>query len=95
MADRVSDRIGFLVEGREVTESGNVKVSVRMFNSDSPQLRTNEFPIILNALKNSKYTDTELQLGFTYTFPFPLARGWGFPYVFDFEIEDDTIVTLI
>ena len=89
-----ADRIGFLVEGREVTDDGNVKVSVKMLNSGKSQLSTNEFPIILNALKNSQYTDPELQIGFTYTFPFPLARGWGFPYVFDFDIEDDSIMTL-
>jgi len=65
-----------------------------MLNSDNSQISTNEFPIVLNALKNSQYTDAELQIGFTYTFPFPLARGWGFPYVFDFEIEDDSIMTL-
>ena len=60
-----------------------------MLNSDKPRLTTNELPLIFNAIKDSHFTDSEVQIGFTYTFPFTLSRGWGFPYVFDFEIDDE------
>lgn len=89
------DKISYLVDGREIRYGGIVKVSVRLINSNKEELKTNELPIILNALKQSDVLDPDANLCFTYTFPFPLARGHGFPYVFDFEFEDDGLLTLM
>lgn len=89
------DKISYLVDGREIRDVGIVKVSVRLINSNKHELKTNELPIILNALKHSDVLDPDANLCFTYTFPFPLARGHGFPYVFDFALEDDGLLTLM
>lgn len=89
------DKISYLVDGREIRDGGIVKVSVRLINSNKEELKTNELPIILNALKQSDVLDPDANLCFTYTFPFQLARGHGFPYVFDFEFEDDGSLTLL
>lgn len=89
------DKISYIVDGREIRDGGIVKVSVRLINSNKEELKTNELPIILNALKQSDVLDPDANLCFTYTFPFQLARGHGFPYVFDFEFEDDGSLTLL
>ena len=90
----MANKIGFIVENREIHANGVSQVTIRMMSSDKPHLATNELPLILNAIKGSQYTDQEIDnLGFTYTFPFALARGWGFPYVLDFEFDED-ILTL-
>lgn len=89
------DKISYLVDGREIRDGGIVKVSVRLININKHELKTNELPIILNALKQSDVLDPDANLCFTYTFPFPLARGHGFPYVFDFDLEDDGLLTLM
>lgn len=85
----MANKVGFIVENREIHDNGVTKVTIRMLNSDKPRLTTNELPLIFNAIKDSYFTDSEVQIGFTYTFPFTLSRGWGFPYVFDFEIDDE------
>jgi hypothetical protein len=90
----MADKVGFIVEDREVFDNGLSKVTIRMLSSDKPHLATNELPLIFNSLKGSHYLDPEIDnLGFTYTFPFALSMGWGFPYVFDFDIQDE-ILTL-
>ena len=93
----MADKVGFIVEDREVFDNGLSALDV-LFNdlasSDKPHLATNELPLIFNSLKGSHYLDPEIDnLGFTYTFPFALSMGWGFPYVFDFDIQDE-ILTL-
>jgi hypothetical protein len=90
----MANKIGFIVQDREVRDDGLSKVTIRVLNSDKPHLATNELPLILNALKGTHFLDPEIDnLGFTYTFPFELSMGWGFPYVFDFDIQDE-ILTL-
>lgn len=89
------DRISYIVDGREIRDGGVVKVSLRLINSNKDGLKTNELPIILNALKQSDILDPDANLCFTYTFPFVLSRGHGFPYIFDFELEDDSLLTLM
>lgn len=90
-----NNKIGFIVEGRETHANGVVKVSVRMLNSDKPELTTNELPIILNAIKHSHLMDETTHVGFDYTLDFPMMAGFGFPYVLDFELEseNDRIIT--
>ena len=83
------DKIGFIVQGREILENGMVKVSVRMLNSTKSQLTTNELPIILNSIKNSYLLDKSAHVCFDYTFDFPMEKGFGFPYVLDFELEEN------
>ena len=53
----MANKIGFIIENREVHANGVVKVSIRMLNSDKPQLTTNELPLILNAIKHSELMD--------------------------------------
>lgn len=89
-----SGNIGFIVEGRDVT-NGLVHLSVRMLHSSLPQKTTNELPIILNALKAHGLMDVDANICFTYTFPFPLAQGFGFPYLLDMQFEDDDLLTLM
>lgn len=84
-----NNKIGFIVEGREIHANGVVKLSIRMLNSDKPQLTTNELPIILNALKHSRYLDETAHVGFDYTLDFPMEAGIGFPYVLDFGLESE------
>ena len=83
------DKIGFIVQGREILENGMVMVSVRMLNSTKSQLTTNELPIILNSIKHSHLLDQSAHVGFDYTFDFPMEKGFGFPYVLDFELEEN------
>jgi len=85
-----NNKIGFIVQGREVLANGVVKVSIRLLNSDKPQLTTNELPIILNALKHSDILDAGTHVGFDYTLDFPMEKGFGFPYALDFELESET-----
>lgn len=85
-----NNKIGFIVEGREVHDNGVVKVSIRMLNSDKAQLTTNELPIILNALKRSQYMDGDTQVGFDYTLDFAMTEGVVFPYVLDFGLVSET-----
>ena len=89
-----NNKIGFIVEGREVHSNGVVKLSIRMLNSDKPQLTTNELPIILNALKRSQYMDSDQQVGFDYTLDFAMTEGIGFPYVLDFGLVDETDINI-
>lgn len=84
-----NNKIGFTVQGREVLANGVVKVSIRLLNSDKPELTTNELPIILNALKHSDILDAETHVGFDYTLDFPMTAGFGFPYALDFELESE------
>ena len=84
-----NNKIGFIVEEREVHPNGVMKVSIRMLNSDKPQLGTNELPIILNAIKHSELMDSDVQRGFDYTLDFPMNAGFGFPYALDFELESE------
>ena len=84
-----NNKIGFIVEGREIHANGVVKLSIRMLNSDKSQLTTNELPIILNALKRSHYLDETAHVGFDYTLDFPMEAGIGFPYVLDFGLESE------
>lgn len=93
MADNREGKIGFIVDNREVVD-GVVHLSVRMLNSTLRQPTTNELPIILNTLANSRYMDEDAHVGFTYTFPFVLSPGWGFPYVLDMQFEEDSMLTL-
>ncbi len=88
-------KIGFIVEWREVHSNGVVKLSIRMLNSDKPQLTTNELPIILNALKRSRFVNEDVQVGFDYTLDFAMTEGIGFPYVLDFGLvsEGDINIT--
>ncbi|MBR4533874.1 MAG: hypothetical protein IKO85_04950 [Bacteroidaceae bacterium] len=83
------NKIGFIVEDRDVAPNGVVHLSIRMLNSDKPQLTTNELPIILNALKHSQLMDAEVQVGFDYTLDFEMEAGFGFPHVLDFELLDE------
>lgn len=84
-----NNKIGFTVQGREVLANGVVKVSIRLLNSNKPELTTNELPIILNALKHSEILDAETHVGFDYTLDFPMMAGFGFPYALDFELESE------
>lgn len=84
------DKIGFIVENREVHPNGVVKIAVRMLVSDKPELTTNELPIILNALRHSHFLDDTAQVGFDYTLDFPMEAGFGFPYALDCELLDET-----
>ena len=85
----MANKIGFIIEGKEIHDNGVVKVSVRMLNSDKPQLTTNELPLILNAIKHSELMDSDLQRGFDYTLDFALEQGFGFPYALDCELLDE------
>ncbi len=85
----MGEKIGFIIDSREVQANGMVKVSVLMLNSTKSQRGTNELPIILNSIKRSNVLDPETHVGFDYIFDFPLADGHGFPYVFDFPFEDE------
>lgn len=84
-----NNKIGFIVEGREIHSNGVVKLSIRMLNSDKPQVTTNELPIILNAIKHSHLMDETSHVGFDYTLDFPMMAGFGFPYALDFELESE------
>ena len=64
------NKIGFIIEDREVHANGAVKVSIRMLNSDKPQLTTNELPLILNAIKHSELMYSTVQSSFYYTLDF-------------------------
>lgn len=85
----MANKIGFIIENREVHANGVVKVSIRMLNSDKPQLTTNELPIILNAIKHSELMDDTVQRGFDYTLDFEMEAGFGFPYALDCELLDE------
>lgn len=85
----MANKIGFIIEGKEIHDNGVVKVSVRMLNSDKPQLTTNELPLILNAIKHSELMDSDLQRGFDYTLDFAMEQGFGFPYALDCELLDE------
>ena len=86
----MANKIGFIIENREVHPNGVVKVSIRMLNSDKPQLTTNELPIILNAIKHSELMDANVQRGFDYTLDFVIEEGFGFPYALDCELLSET-----
>lgn len=86
----MANKIGFIIEDREVHQNGVVKVSIRMLNSDKPQLTTNELPIILNAIKHSELMDATVQRGFDYTLDFVIEEGFGFPYALDCELLSET-----
>lgn len=85
----MANKIGFIIEDREVHQNGVVKVSIRMLNSDKPQLTTNELPIILNAIKHSELMNASVQRGFDYTLDFVIEEGFGFPYALDCELLDE------
>lgn len=85
----MANKIGFIIEDREVHANGVVKVSIRMLNSDKPQLTTNELPLILNAIKHSELMDDTVQMGFDYTLDFEMEAGFGFPYALDCELLDE------
>lgn len=86
----MANKIGFVVEGKEVHQNGVVKVSIRMLNSDKPQLTTNELPLILNAIRHSELMESEVQKGFDYTLDFAMEQGFGFPYALDCELLDES-----
>lgn len=85
------DKLSFIANGREVQEGGAVKLSLSFIKGKVERLKTNELPIIFNALKRRADLAPEANECFTYTFPFTLARGRGFPYVFDFDLDDDLL----
>lgn len=85
----MANKIGFIIEDRETHQNGVVKVSIRMLNSDKPELTTNELPLILNALKHSELMDSSVQRGFDYTLDFVIEEGFGFPYALDCELLDE------
>ena len=85
----MANKIGFIIENREVHANGVVKVSIRMLSSDKPQLTTNELPLILNAIKHSELMDAAAQKGFDYTLDFKVEAGFGFPYALDCELLDE------
>lgn len=85
-----NEKIGFKIEGREILANGMVKITIGSLNSTKQQLQTNELPIILNTIKNSRLLDKDTHVGFDYVLDFPLAKGLGFPYVLDFALEDES-----
>ena len=48
-------KIDIVLTNTEISESGLRKFTVRMLNSDKPQLTNNEIPQILNAIRHSRY----------------------------------------
>lgn len=89
-----NNKIGFIIDKREVVD-GHVKLTIRMLNSSKPMAKTNELPIILNAIKANSVMNPQADRGFTYTFPFKLSQGHGFPYVLDLNFEDRGMLTLV
>lgn len=85
----MANKIGFIIEGKEISSDGIGRVTVRMLNSDRPFLRSNELPVILNSIKRSAFLQQGSQTGFDYILDFPIAGGFGFPYALDFELLDD------
>lgn len=94
MAMESNNKIGFIIDRREVTDS-HVKLTIRMLNSSKPMTTTNELPIILNAIKASTVMNPQVNRGFTYTFPFELTQGHGFPYLLDFNFEERGMLKLV
>lgn len=85
----MANKIGFIIEGQEISSDGTGRVTVRMLNSDRPFLLSNELPVILNSIKKSAFLQEGSNTGFDYILDSPLANGFGFPYGFDFELLDD------
>lgn len=79
----------FVIARRRSYGNGCTMLTIRMINSDRPELLTNELPNILNSLALSGYLDAGTSSGFDYTLDFPMEGGFGFPYVLDFELEEN------
>lgn len=86
----MANRIGFIIEDREVHANGVVKVSIRMLGSDKPKLSTHELPYILNAIRHSELMESDVQKGFDYTLDFAMEQGFGFPYALDCELLSES-----
>lgn len=90
MAENINIRIGNVVRQGSV-----VRVRVRLPSSTTDKTHVNEWPVLLNALGATPWTDVTKNTGFTYTFPFALAKGVGFPYCLPMELEgEDALITL-
>lgn len=101
-----AEKIGFIVNGREIGQDGVTCVTVSLISSTRTgagrgRLGANELPYILNMLRRSNLMDASAHVGFDYTLTdidgreggFPMTEGFGFPYLLDFEIQDNQSLT--
>lgn len=101
-----TEKIAFIVRGRETVRDGVVGISIGLVSSTKTgagrgRLGANELPYILNMLRRSNLTDPAAHVGFDYTLAdidgrdggFPMTEGFGFPYLLDFEIQERESLT--
>ena len=101
-----TEKIAFIVHGRETGQDGVVGISIGFISSTKTgaglgRLGANELPYILNMLRRSNLTDPSAHVGFDYSLAdidgreggFPMTEGFGFPYLLDFEINDEQSLT--
>lgn len=68
MADSLELNTNFVIDKRKTYENGAVMLTIKMLNSDRPEILTNELPNILNTLTLSGYLDASASSGFDYEF---------------------------
>nr|DAW48930.1 MAG TPA: hypothetical protein [Caudoviricetes sp.] len=90
MAENINISIGNVVR-----QGGIARIRMRRPSSTVNKVSVNEWPVLLNALGATPWTDVTKNTGFTYTFPFALAKGVGFPYCLPMELDgEDALITL-
>lgn len=87
MAENINISIGNVVR-----KGGIARIRMRRPSSTTDKTRVNEWPVLLNALGATPWTDVTKNTGFTYTFPFALAKGTGFPYCLPMELDGEPAI---
>lgn len=87
MAENINISIGNVVR-----QGGIARIRMRRPSSTTDKTRVNEWPVLLNALGATPWTDVTENTGFTYTFPFALAKGTGFPYCLPMELDGEPAI---
>lgn len=87
MAENINISIGNVVR-----QGGIARIRMRRPSSTTDKTRVNEWPVLLNALGATPWTDVTKNTGFTYTFPFALAKGTGFPYCLPMELDGEPAI---
>lgn len=87
MAENINISIGNVVR-----QGGIARIRMRRPSSTTDKTCVNEWPVLLNALGATPWTDVTKNTGFTYTFPFALAKGTGFPYCLPLELDGEPAI---
>ena len=87
MAENINISIGNVVR-----QGGIARIRMSRPSSTVNKVSVNEWPVLLNALGATPWTDVTKNTGFTYTFPFALAKGTGFPYCLPMELDGEPAI---